>query len=82
MPDFDLSNGLRWPSTTVHRRRQDYRLDGEVLLPYDLKASSAHATMLQKIGVLQAEETRRVDGVLGWGCGEGGQILLSMWLVL
>lgn len=37
---------------------QDYRLDGEVLLPYDLKASSAHATMLQKIGVLKAEDTR------------------------
>lgn len=35
---------------------EDYRLDGEFLLPYDLKASEAHATMLQKIGVLTAEE--------------------------
>ena len=36
--------------------RQDYRLDGEVLLPYDLKASAAHASMLQKIAVLTAED--------------------------
>lgn len=35
---------------------KDYRLDGEVLLPYDLKASAAHASMLQSIGVLTAED--------------------------
>lgn len=41
---------------------QDFRLDGEVLLPFDLKASAAHATMLQKIGVLTKEVA-----VFAWG---------------
>lgn len=48
--------------TCAYCLRQDYRLDGEVLLPYDLKASGAHATMLQKIGVLTTEE--ELDGMI------------------
>lgn len=35
---------------------EDYRIDGEFLLPYDLTASAAHAAMLSKIGVVTAEE--------------------------
>lgn len=35
---------------------EDFRLDGEVLLPYDLKASGAHAAMLAKISVISKEE--------------------------
>ena len=57
-------------------RSQDYRLDGEVLLPYDLKASGAHASMLQKIGVLTAEEPDLNWVILG---GQGLQ-LADGWL--
>jgi len=35
---------------------EDYKMDGEHLLPYDLRASEAHAVMLHKIGVLTKEE--------------------------
>lgn len=43
---------------------EDYRFDGEYLLPYDLKASEAHATMLQKIGVLNAKELETLKKAL------------------
>lgn len=35
---------------------EDYRIDGEYMLPYDLRASEAHASMLHGIGVLTKEE--------------------------
>mmetsp|Transcript_2877 Transcript_2877/g.6886 ORF Transcript_2877/g.6886 Transcript_2877/m.6886 type:complete len:414 (+) Transcript_2877:33-1274(+) len=44
------------PLVEAYTVGEDYRFDGEYLLPYDLKASEAHACMLQKIGVLSAEE--------------------------
>ncbi|CAJ1423978.1 unnamed protein product [Effrenium voratum] len=50
------SGGGLHPLVEAYTVGEDYRLDGEFLLPYDLKASEAHATMLQKIGVLTAEE--------------------------
>ena len=58
---FEMFAAQSWFDARVSRllsstSQEDYRLDGEVLLPYDLKASGAHAVMLQKIGVLTAED--------------------------
>ena len=63
--------GLSWQFACC--LRQDYRLDGEVLLPYDLKASGAHATMLQKIGVLTTEEE------LDWDDSGTSWMLVAIW---
>jgi len=44
------------PLVEAYTVGEDYRIDGECMVPYDLKASDAHAQMLQKIGVLRADE--------------------------
>eukprot|EP00434_Breviolum_minutum_P005718 symbB.v1.2.005038.t1/scaffold291.1/size238869/3 len=58
------SGGGLHPLVEAYTVGEDYRLDGEVLLPYDLKASGAHATMLQKIGVLTTEELETLKKAL------------------
>lgn len=58
------SGGGLHPLVEAYTVGEDYRLDGEVLLPYDLKASGAHASMLQKIGVLTAEELQTLKTAL------------------
>mmetsp|Transcript_61912 Transcript_61912/g.110060 ORF Transcript_61912/g.110060 Transcript_61912/m.110060 type:complete len:417 (+) Transcript_61912:72-1322(+) len=44
------------PLVEAYTVGEDYKIDGEFLLRYDLQASEAHATMLQKIGVLTSDE--------------------------
>lgn len=44
------------PLVEAYTVGEDYRIDGEHMLPFDLKASAAHAKGLQKIGVLTAPE--------------------------
>lgn len=58
------SGGGLHPLVEAYTVGEDYRLDGEVLLPYDLKASAAHASMLQSIGVLTAEELQTLKTAL------------------
>lgn len=48
----------------------DYLLDQKIL-PYDIQASKAHAQMLHKIGVISAEELKKLES----GLGE----ILSLW---
>ena len=50
------SGGGLHPLVEAYTVGEDFRLDGEILLPYDLKASGAHAAMLQKISVISKEE--------------------------
>jgi len=54
---------------------EDYRIDGEHMLPYDLQASEAHAEMLHAIKVLTAEELATLKKALHeiellWRTGE------------
>ncbi|CAE7248656.1 argH [Symbiodinium sp. CCMP2456] len=58
------SGGGLHPLVEAYTVGEDYRFDGEYLLPYDLKASEAHATMLQKIGVLNAKELETLQKAL------------------
>lgn len=58
------SGGGLHPLVEAYTVGEDYRFDGEYLLPYDLKASEAHATMLQKIGVLNAKELETLKKAL------------------
>lgn len=52
------------PLVEAYTVGEDFRIDGEHMLPYDLKASEAHATMLQKIGVLTAPELETLKKAL------------------
>lgn len=63
------------PLVEAYTVGEDFRIDGEALLPYDLKASEAHASMLQKIGVLSPEELTQTKKALSevselWKKGE------------
>mmetsp|Transcript_100351 Transcript_100351/g.279515 ORF Transcript_100351/g.279515 Transcript_100351/m.279515 type:complete len:414 (+) Transcript_100351:251-1492(+) len=54
---------------------EDFRIDGEHMLPHDLKASEAHAEMLHGIGVLTAVEVATLKTALheirdAWHKGE------------
>mmetsp|Transcript_36648 Transcript_36648/g.80305 ORF Transcript_36648/g.80305 Transcript_36648/m.80305 type:complete len:412 (-) Transcript_36648:116-1351(-) len=53
------------PLVEAYTVGEDYRIDGEHLLSYDLRASEAHAEMLQSIGVLTAEELQSLRKALG-----------------
>lgn len=44
------------PLVEAYTVGEDFRIDGEFMLPYDIRASEAHAEMLHGIGVLTAEE--------------------------
>lgn len=44
------------PLVEAYTVGEDFRIDSEHMLPYDLKASEAHAAMLHTIGVLNKEE--------------------------
>lgn len=44
------------PLVEAYTIGEDYAIDSTHMLPYDLKASEAHAEMLRKIGVLTADE--------------------------
>jgi len=44
------------PLVEAYTVGEDYRIDGEHMLRYDLQASEAHAEMLQKMGVLTEAE--------------------------
>jgi len=52
------------PLVEAYTVGEDYRIDSEYLLPFDLKASEAHAQMLSKIGVLTAEEAKTLKKAL------------------
>eukprot|EP00928_Gymnodinium_smaydae_P061471 TRINITY_DN45534_c0_g1_i1.p1 TRINITY_DN45534_c0_g1~~TRINITY_DN45534_c0_g1_i1.p1 ORF type:complete len:439 (+),score=102.30 TRINITY_DN45534_c0_g1_i1:67-1317(+) len=43
---------------------EDFRIDSEFMLPYDIQASEAHANMLKDIGVLTAEEAETLRKAL------------------
>jgi len=62
---WQSSSGGLHPLVEAFTVGDDYRLDGEVLLPYDVKASKAHAQMLHSIGVLTQEELDVLLGALG-----------------
>lgn len=52
------------PLVEAYTVGEDYRIDSEHLLPFDLKASEAHAQMLSKIGVLTAGEAQTLKKAL------------------
>eukprot|EP00929_Paragymnodinium_shiwhaense_P001063 TRINITY_DN101291_c0_g1_i1.p1 TRINITY_DN101291_c0_g1~~TRINITY_DN101291_c0_g1_i1.p1 ORF type:complete len:412 (+),score=120.04 TRINITY_DN101291_c0_g1_i1:76-1311(+) len=43
---------------------EDYKIDGEHMLPHDLRASEAHAVMLETIGVLTKDEVATLKKAL------------------
>jgi len=53
------------PLVEAYTVGEDYRIDSEFLIPYDLKASEAHAKMLAGIGVLTSEEADTLCKALG-----------------
>eukprot|EP00425_Heterocapsa_triquetra_P043920 CAMPEP_0195066882 /NCGR_PEP_ID=MMETSP0448-20130528/12114_1 /TAXON_ID=66468 /ORGANISM="Heterocapsa triquestra, Strain CCMP 448" /LENGTH=414 /DNA_ID=CAMNT_0040098209 /DNA_START=39 /DNA_END=1283 /DNA_ORIENTATION=- len=52
------------PLVEAYTVGEDYVIDGKHMLPYDLKASEAHAMMLGKIGVLTSEEAQTLKKAL------------------
>jgi len=52
------------PLVEAYTVGEDYKMDGEFLLPFDIKASEAHALMLAKIGVLTAAEGETLSKAL------------------
>jgi len=52
------------PLVEAYTVGEDFRIDGEHMLPYDLRASEAHAKMLGKIGVLTSEEVSTLEKAL------------------
>mmetsp|Transcript_137356 Transcript_137356/g.342546 ORF Transcript_137356/g.342546 Transcript_137356/m.342546 type:complete len:417 (+) Transcript_137356:126-1376(+) len=52
------------PLVEAYTVGEDYRIDGDYMLPFDLQASEAHAMMLSKIGVLTAEEAQTLKKAL------------------
>jgi len=52
------------PLVEAYTVGEDFRIDGEFMLPYDIKASKAHAAMLAKIGVLTAQEGETLEKAL------------------
>jgi len=52
------------PLVEAYTVGEDYRIDSETMLPYDIQASRAHASMLQKIGVISAAELQTLDSAL------------------
>jgi len=59
------------PLVEAYTVGEDYRIDSEFMLPYDIKASSAHARMLAKIGVLTQAEGETLVKAL--------QEILELW---
>eukprot|EP00971_Amphidinium_carterae_P187425 3720007-Amphidinium_carterae.1 len=64
---WQVGSGLH-PLVEAYTIGEDYRIDGELMLPYDILASKAHASGLQSIGVLTEEELKTLhkayDGVI------------------
>eukprot|EP01067_Filipodium_phascolosomae_P002015 Filipodium_phascolosomae@DN2262_c0_g1_i3.p1 len=52
------STGLH-PLVEKYTANDDYELDKEIFIRYDLKATKAHAQMLAKIGILEADELNK-----------------------
>uniref|UniRef100_A0A0G4H872 Fumarate lyase N-terminal domain-containing protein n=1 Tax=Chromera velia CCMP2878 TaxID=1169474 RepID=A0A0G4H872_9ALVE len=72
---WQVSAGGLHPLVEAYTVGEDYLLDEKFLLPFDIKASKAHAKMLQSIGVLTAQECevlqKALDEILQlWEKGE------------
>eukprot|EP00386_Alphamonas_edax_P001908 GDKI01005767.1.p1 GENE.GDKI01005767.1~~GDKI01005767.1.p1 ORF type:complete len:411 (-),score=123.10 GDKI01005767.1:250-1482(-) len=60
---WQTGGGLH-PLVEAYTVGEDYRLDGEYMLPFDVKASKAHAAMLQNINVITEEELKTLNHAL------------------
>jgi len=60
---WQVGSGLH-PLVEAYTIGEDYRIDGEQMLPYDILASKAHASGLQSIGVLTEEELQTLHKAL------------------
>mmetsp|Transcript_7901 Transcript_7901/g.17449 ORF Transcript_7901/g.17449 Transcript_7901/m.17449 type:complete len:404 (-) Transcript_7901:53-1264(-) len=60
---WQVGGGLH-PLVEAYTIGEDYRIDGELMLPYDIIASKAHASGLQSIGVLTEEELKTLHKAL------------------